>query len=223
MRAPLLCVFAKAPVPGRVKTRLARHLGDVRAAALARAFLLDTWSGLGCLGGVERVLALDGAPDLLPPELCGAEVWPQPEGHLGRRLEEVLARALGRSDRAVALGADTPGLPPRLLEETLLALERADAVLGPSADGGFYLLGLRRPCTGLLEDVPWSTAQTLACTRRRLEEGGLHVVTVSPWFDVDEPADLARLGTLLHRGEVVAPRTLDALRELGDVGRMTDG
>lgn len=207
----MICVFAKPPIAGAVKTRLAARVGDTYAAELAGAFLKDTWELVTHLTWAEPVLATTSGtwPDL--QWLGAAELWLQGEGDLGERMERIARAALARAELVVLIGADSPGLPPRLLEQARAALAEADAVLGPSDDGGFYLLGLRRCPEGLLRGLPWSARTTLAATRSRLEECGLLTRSIDGWFDVDEPEDLGRLQNCLDQGLIRAPRTADVL------------
>ncbi len=118
----VICIFAKPPVPGQVKTRLAVALGPERAAALARAFLDDTIAAVRRLPRAQVALAsTEPVPGDVPVLLQG-------EGDLGERIERVLRAALELAPFAIAIGADAPGLPPGLLEAARAALERADAV-----------------------------------------------------------------------------------------------
>lgn len=219
MAAPgLLCVFAKPPVPGRVKTRLAARLGDVHAAALARAFLADTWEVVSSATWARAVLATtEGtASDFgLPGQ---PNIWLQGEGDLGKRLEHIIQRGLTEAEFVIAIGADTPGLPERLLAEARDELARADAVLGPSDDGGFYLAGLKRCPQGLFDDLPWSERTTFAATRARLEQRGMVVRVLQPWFDVDQAEDLDRLRCSIELGEIHAPATHRLLTAFPQVG-----
>lgn len=215
-----VCMFAKPPRPGLVKTRLAAAVGEAHAAALARAFFEDTLSAASSLPWARAVLA---TTDPAAAEWGGARRtphWPQGGGDLGDRLERVLRRALHDTPAALAIGTDTPGLPPVLLSQARAALRDADAVLGPCEDGGFYLLGLRRCPPGLLRELPWSATDTFLKTLSRLRERGLETAVIAPWFDVDRPADLACLRALIARGEVHAPHTARALEAIdGDLGR----
>ena len=206
-----VCIFAKPPTPGRVKTRLAPALGEQGAAELARAFLVDTCATARALPWATSIIATTGAFDeRLAAELALPE-WSQGDGDLGARLERILRRGLAEQPIALAIGADSPGLPPRLLDEARDALATADAAIGPTADGGFYVLALRRCPEGLLADLPWSRSDTFARTLERLRDRGLTVRVLAPWFDVDRPDDLARLRELLDRGEIVAPATQQQL------------
>lgn len=210
-RNPTICVMAKAPVPGTVKTRLAATIGSEAAATLARAFLGDTLELAAGIVPARVVLVLAGAlSEPLPP---GIELWTQGEGDLGQRLERCLSRALEGSPAALVIGTDSPGLAPERLREALGALDTAPAVLGPAEDGGFYLLGLRRCPPELLADLPWSSADTATCTEARLCSRGFEVAKLAAWFDVDTPADLERLGHLLRLDPTRAPRTAALLRD----------
>jgi len=218
-----VCVFAKPPRPGQVKTRLAPAVGEAWAAALARAFLGDTWSAASSLPWARAVLA---TTEPAAGEWVGtkrAPIWPQGRGDLGDRLERVLRRALHDTPAALAIGTDTPGLPPILFSQARSALRGADAVLGPCEDGGFYLLGLRRCPTGLLRELPWSAADTFVQTLSRFRERGLRTAVIAPWFDVDRPADLACLHALIAGGELRAPRTARALEALERGGVLGKG
>lgn len=201
-----ICVFAKPPVPGRVKTRLIPLLGDRNAAELANAFLEDTWASVSALSWAQPVLAsTEGAkPECLPAR---TEVWLQGGGDLGARLEHILHRALHDHPFAIVVGADSPGLPARLLEEARNALDRVDAVIGPSEDGGFYLLGLRTCPASLLSEISWSAPTTCLETIAKLQAAGLTFHILDDWFDVDTPQDLERLNALLTAGKIEAPRT----------------
>lgn len=209
-------IFARAPEPGRVKTRLQGAVGPEGAARLAEAFLRDTWDATVALPWARPVVATTGP---LEPDLGVLEAWDQGGGDLGARIERMLERALSEAALGIAIGADSPGLPRRLLEDARRALEAFDAVLGPSADGGFYLVGLRRWAPGLFEGLPWSADDTFTRTRDQLRERGLSVAVLDPWFDVDRPADLDRLRGALAEGLVEAPATARVLAELdGDPG-----
>jgi uncharacterized protein len=214
-----VCVLAKTPVAGRVKTRLARAIGAEPASRLAMAFLEDTNALLRSLPWVHPVLALSEGPIALA--LHGTERWPQGDGDLGARIERTLTRALALAPTALAIGSDTPHLPVELLAGARDALRDHDAVLGPCADGGFYLLGLRDGAhiePGLLRDLPWSSPETCAHTAARLRDRRLHAAILPSWFDLDELSDLARLRSLLDAGELHAPRTLDVLQTIDLAG-----
>lgn len=207
MEQGCICVFAKPPRPGQVKTRLAPQLGDAEAAALANAFFLDTWAAVSAIAWAEVVLATTEVTAREWDHLAGAPIWPQGPGSLGDRLERILRRALDAFPFAVAVGTDAPGLPAALMEAARDGLRTADAVIGPSEDGGFYLVGLRRCPTDLFTGLPWSSSDTFACTLHRLRARGLKTTVISEWFDVDRPCDLDRLRGLILGGHLSAPET----------------
>jgi hypothetical protein len=211
----ILCVFAKNPEPGRVKTRLAAELGIDGAATLARALLVDTWQvAQAARQRMKPVLVLDGKPRAISLEPL-PEVWSQGDGDLGARLERAFARALTQAPWVIAIGTDSPGLNPDWLRVAAVELETAhDAVIGPTRDGGYYLLGVRRCPSGLLADLPWSSTTTCSATLNRLRARGFKHTLLPPWFDVDEPADLVWLRAELSAQRLNAPHTAKALAEL---------
>jgi hypothetical protein len=179
----VLAVIAKAPVPGRVKTRLCPPFTPAEAAALAEAALRDTLAAMRAVRGVRRAIVLDGAPGpWLGP---GIEVVAQRGGGLGERLAGAFAD-LGGPARVV--GMDTPQLQPAQLRRALAALERHDAVLGPALDGGYWGIGLARPEPRVFAGVPMSRPDTCACQRARLRELGLSWEEREPLRDIDDAA-----------------------------------
>ena len=213
-KIPLL-VFAKPPRAGVAKTRLAAGLGFDGAATLARAFFEDVWATARSLSWADPHLVTTEpeAPEWRSAGIRSA--WQQGEGDLGIRLENAVRRSLaGGTPAAIVIGTDSPGLPAELLDAARAALEDADAVLGRSADGGFYLMGLRSCPEGLLAGLPWSSDETFERTRERLLERGLRLEVLPTWFDVDQPEDLPPLRSRLTRGDLAAPATARALSRL---------
>ena len=179
-------VIAKEPIPGRVKTRLTPPFTPANAAALATASLADTLAAVSATPVAQAVLALDGAPgDWLPP---GFRVIPQRGGGLDERLAATFADAHATLPMPMVLiGMDTPQVTSGLLADAARALAsgEADAVFGPAADGGFWLLGLRRPDRSLLAGVPMSRADTGRHQLDRLTSAGLRVAMLPELTDVD--------------------------------------
>lgn len=207
-----VCVFAKAPSPGRVKTRLAATVGDDVACALARAFLEDTLDTIRQATTATIILALDGDPALLPALPDDVVIWSQGDGDLGARQERVLRRALQSHSRVLAIGTDAPTLPAEILRTAFAQLLEHDATLTPAADGGYCLLGVRCCPDGLLDDIPWSAADTAMHTVSRLQGLGLSVALTNPWYDIDTVDDLRRLQhELMAPGAGVAAHTLQVL------------
>jgi rSAM/selenodomain-associated transferase 1 len=216
-----LAVMAKAPIAGEVKTRLCPPLRPAEAAALARCFLQDRVEQVTALGVADPVVSF--APAARGRELrallpAGVRLYPQARGDLGARLDTLLTGLLAEGYAgAIALGTDTPTLPTAYLEEAcaVLAAPDADVVLGPSEDGGYYLIGLRRPAPALFGDMPWSTAAVCAETLARAHAAGRRVRLLPPWFDVDRAPDLARLRAPAPSAAFAPRRTLAYLAALG--------
>lgn len=189
-----LIVFAKAPRPGTVKTRLAADLGDDEAARIYRAL------GRGVVDAVREgpwrtvvAFAPPGAREEMEAWLGahGLAFRPQTGGDLGARMYGALAAELAAgANRVCVVGTDAPGVDAALVHEAFAALEERDVVLGPARDGGYYLLATTRPHRGLFQDIPWSTPQVLERTRRRAGELGLDVHLLAPLTDVDRLADV---------------------------------
>lgn len=176
-------VIAKAPVPGRSKTRLCPPFSPVEAAHVAEACLLDTLHALRAVDA-RRVVALEGRPgDWLLP---GFEVVPQRGEGLANRIAAAFEDVGGP---AVLIGMDTPQVTPRLLRRAVASLEEADAVFAPAEDGGWWALGLREPDRELIGGVPMSTPWTGAVQHQRLHEAHLTHRLLPPLRDVDDVRD----------------------------------
>ncbi|MCA9628879.1 MAG: TIGR04282 family arsenosugar biosynthesis glycosyltransferase [Myxococcales bacterium] len=204
-----ILVFAKQPRPGHVKTRLAPRVSADAAAEFALAGLHDT---LRIARGVAPVeLAWDGDLDALPRLPSPVPVSQQAQGDLGSRMGAAFETHLAQgASWVLALGTDSPGLPRTALEAACRWLDHARApraVLGPSNDGGYWLIGVSAWQPHLLTDLPWSVPTTLAATRERLEARGYAYRELAEYFDVDEPQDLERLVELWRSGDLDAPAT----------------
>lgn len=199
MRA--LGIFAKAPIPGRVKPRLTEEVGPstaaeiywqvgrhVVAAAAGAAHRTTVWYAPSHEGAFVREW-LDG--------LGRVELRPQPSGTLGARLSHASSRHFAEgAERVVLIGTDCPGVDRRLITEAFTALAAFDVVLGPALDGGYYLLGLRNPQPSLFRDIPWDTAAVHAQTRARAMAAGLTLRLLRPLRDIDTARDARALGLL---------------------------
>lgn len=195
-----ILVFAKAPVPGRVKTRLIPALGPEGAARLYRR-MVEHALGSAAAAGLGTV-ELWCAPDDTDPFLraCagrhGAPLRVQRGRDLGERMADALATALESGARAVLVGSDCPALDARRLAEAFRALEEVEAVFNPAEDGGYMLVGLRRPLPEAFRDIPWSGPEVMERTRERLRALGVGWRELPALWDVDRPEDLARLRRL---------------------------
>ena len=213
-------VMARAPAPGRCKTRLAPSLGDVGAATLYRAMLLDTLEGLE--RGLEDAarLVVMAAPEedgveamraLAPPRW---EVLAQRGVGLGERLTNA-SRQLGPAGDVVALvGSDSPTVDFRAIARALSGAKQPRHVLmGPCDDGGYYVIGMTSPEPGVFEGIDWSTSHVQRQTRGRCAALGLTLEELPPGYDVDDAKDLARLRAELRAVPAIAPRTAAVLGE----------
>jgi rSAM/selenodomain-associated transferase 1 len=214
-RATVL-VVAKAPVPGRAKTRLATDIGAAAAARIASAALLDTLAACrGAFGLARCRLALDGRLEdavdslVLIRALHGWRVVPQVGESLGERIAVGCA---GVETPVIQIGMDTPQVTAALLRGAAAALDDHDAVLGPAEDGGWWLLGLREPAyAAAIAEVPMSTSTTGERTRQALVSAGLAVATGPVLRDIDELADLRAVATLAPATRTAAT-TAEVLR-----------
>jgi hypothetical protein len=191
-----LAVFARPPVAGRVKSRLSPALPHAQAAELYGAMLSDALDVAAGAGADEAQVWWAGLPeDPLPfPLPAGFAVRTQRGTDLGERLAGAFAELLAdRVSRAVVIGTDCPDLGPATIREAFAALSERDLVLGPAIDGGYYLIGLRRPAPGLFPGMPWGTGDVLAETLARARHAGLDAGTLEPLADLDTPDDLVRL------------------------------
>jgi rSAM/selenodomain-associated transferase 1 len=211
-------LVAKAPVPGRSKTRLVPPLSAEQAAGLQRALLLDTLEA--CRAEVPDTAILHSDPDEEPVlrSLAGGEARLILQE--GRGLEAALAGAMARllPDGPVALvSSDIPGIPAGALGLTFAALDGgADVVLGPALDGGYWLIAMREYHDEPFRGILWSTPAVYATTVRRCAEAGLLVHALEPWRDLDTPVDLDF--ALAELAGLQAPRTEQMLRELRSAG-----
>jgi uncharacterized protein len=215
-----LVLFAREPVAGRVKTRLAAALGRGPAALLYAAFLEDLSGALG--GPWESVVAHDGevGPRLRAVFGNGWRFTPQGEGGLGDRMAGAAALALSEgAGRVVLAGSDAPTLTAREVGAAFDALATVDVVFAPSPDGGFSLVGLRPPAdpAALFAGVAWSSARALGETRGNAERAGLSVALLPVVPDVDVAGDLVPLLEALRKESSLAPATRRALAEHHEV------
>jgi rSAM/selenodomain-associated transferase 2/rSAM/selenodomain-associated transferase 1 len=206
-----ICVFAKPPRAGEAKTRLSAVLGDAGAARLAEALFRDAWSKVTAIDWARAVLATTDEHAEAWSAVPAADVWPQGDGDLGQRMERVLRRALETTDAAIAIGTDCPTLPASRLHLARVLLETHEAVIGPSEDGGFYLLGVRRCPEGLLDGVAWGTAAAHDQTLERIRRAGMTAASLPSAFDVDRPEDVDRLRRALPELRDFAPETAKVL------------
>ncbi len=192
-----LVIFARNPVPGAVKTRLHSRYTPEQTAAIYRAFIRDTVNTAKKAAVDRRCMACDppGAETELSV-LCGTDwdLFPQVAADLGERMYRAGRHCFDvGAQRVVILGTDVPSLPPCHIDRAFELLARNEIVLGPSMDGGYYLVGLSRPIHEIFLNIAWSTEHVFARTLERAEALGLTVGVVPSWYDVDTPEQLDHL------------------------------
>jgi rSAM/selenodomain-associated transferase 1 len=188
-----LILFAKRPRLGAVKTRLVPPLSEEQALALHRAFIEDQVTFLRSLGGSRMVeLCCDEPWKNRPAEIGFSE---QGHGDLGDRMFRAFERSRSRGATAtIIIGADCPTLPSAHVVQAFSHLEAGlDAVVTPAEDGGYVLIGLRKPRAELFNDLPWGTSRILELTRARADEHGIELAMTDIWYDVDDINGIRRL------------------------------
>jgi rSAM/selenodomain-associated transferase 1 len=190
-----LIVVAKRPAPGKTKTRLSPPLSAELASALYECFLFDTLDQMRQVSDAQHVIAYLDECDYFQRLAPDFELIPQ-EGHdLGERLDNALTFYLSLGyERVVIMDSDSPTLPASYLSRAFQILASdVDVVLGPCDDGGYYLIGIKRPAPRLLREVHMSTPSVAAETIALAKEEGLSLVTLPTWYDIDDLVSLARL------------------------------
>lgn len=219
--ASRLVVFAKAPEPGKVKTRLSPPLSPDQAAAIQEASLRDVVARARGIVADLRIRYADGigGSTYFGEAFADLEALPQGAGDLGRRLCRVFEDGFASGlSRLVVIGSDSPTLPRSELEAAFEALGTADVVIGPAIDGGYYLVGLhartwpRARC--LFRDIPWSTDGVLDATTGRAAAAMFRMDLLRPWYDIDRFSDL-RLAEADAEGDSNLARELALLSGLG--------
>lgn len=212
---------------GAVKTRLVPPLTQNEAAELYRALLLDQLEHLSGFTGAERYLVYtpDGALQLMeklaPPDF---QCFAQRGGDLGERMDSAFIDLWQKGHGSVVLiGADLPALPLTILETAfgLLADSAKQVVLGPSRDGGYYLVGMNRPAPEIFRGMTWSHDRVLEETKARLAGIGITPALLPLWFDIDSVEDLKQLEALSEpAARAAVKRSLSYLNRLGPLDRL---
>jgi len=197
----LVVVVAKEPVPGKVKTRLFPQLSPTVAADLYGCFLRDRIQEVSTLNEVDRTIAYtpENAKETFTRlALDGFKLFAQQGKHLGERLNNIFLEKLSQGYKAVSIvDSDSPDLPKSIIKESfnLLSSKQADVVFGPCHDGGYYLVGMRKPHPELFRNIPWSTENVLSITLEKAGKMGLNVKLLSAWNDLDTFEDLLQFYT----------------------------
>jgi uncharacterized protein len=216
--------FAKVPKPGQVKTRLFPDLSPEQAGQIYLAFILDTLAATAALKGVTRILGCDSTRR--DPffkglgERHGLVLMDQAGEDLGSRMRNAMMEARGLGfDAVVIVGTDCPTLPTEYIQEAFKRLKKSPLVLGPSADGGYYLVGCSGAVPPIFDGIAWGTEEVLAQTLHRIAQKNLDATLLPFWYDIDTFQDLLFLSehiAYLERrtGKPMAPETSRVLKTL---------
>jgi rSAM/selenodomain-associated transferase 1 len=190
-----LIVVAKRPAPGKTKTRLSPPLTPQLASQLYECFLLDTLEKMRQVQGAQKIIAYFNARRYFRHLAPDFQLIQQEGADLGARLDHALTTCLLRGfQRVVIMDSDSPTLPLAYLSQSFTILaDGADVVLGPCEDGGYYLIGIKKPAPRLMREVRMSTSRVTAETMALAESQGLHLVSLPIWYDIDDVASLSRL------------------------------
>ncbi|NBB85205.1 MAG: DUF2064 domain-containing protein [Bacteroidetes bacterium] len=219
MSTDALIVFAKPPTPGRVKTRLTPALTEETAAALYAAFLKDALLQYGPLPMDVRLYLGNAAPavEAWAQEQTDADVHYQHGPGLGKRMARAFVESFAAGyERLVIIGTDHPTLPTPFIAQAFERLDTPRAVtLGPSTDGGYYLLGMNDYFPELFHEMTYSHGEVFSETLARAHNAGAQITILPSWYDVDEPTDLQRLtADLASQPPAEAPHTRAQLEAL---------
>ncbi len=193
----LLMIFAKAPEPGQVKTRLTPVLSENEAADLQKAFILDLLdqTKIPCeTHGIQRVMACSPVDHPFFKSLQKQEevnLISQTGADLGERMKNAFRFGLDQGyKKIVIIGCDAPTLPVQFIENAFLSLSNQDLVIGPSLDGGYYLIGARALFSELFRDLPWGTDTVFSKTLDKINPDHTKIKLLPFWYDIDRPNDL---------------------------------
>jgi len=213
----VIIIMAKVPIAGTVKTRLQPFLSAEQSATLAECFLRDTVSKAKFLSN-ELIIAYTPVEklDVLLAILSNKQIFIEQKGaNLGDKMFHAFEFAFSQnSDAVVMIGTDSPTFPSQFITRAFEMLSETDAILGETADGGFYLIGLRKLKKEIFETVEWSSPRTFKQTARNVENLNLKLSFLPNWYDVDTPDDLKRLIKDLSKNPSIAPKTFEFLESL---------
>jgi rSAM/selenodomain-associated transferase 1 len=192
---PIIGLFAREPVAGRVKTRLSPALTAEQACWLYQTALYETVNRL-LAADLPLMLCYDGRREWFAEAFPGQPLLAQVGDSLGHRMSNAVQELFRHCEGPVLLaGSDSPDLPISLLEQVLQSLQEKDVATIPSCDGGYVVVGLQRPSTELFAGIPWSTSGVLQATRQACQRLDLSYIETDEWYDLDEIDDLRQLVT----------------------------
>ncbi len=215
-----IIVFAREPEAGKVKTRLKRHLTSRERVSLYKAFLRDALESARAVDCEERVIAYESSARPMFIKRVSKRLFSlnkQRGRDLGERMYNAFTSVkFHKADKTIIIGSDSPTLPPRIINKAFKMLDNSDVILGPSVDGGFYLIGVKRPSKSIFKDIEWSGPDVLVKTIGNSKIAGKRVGLLRPWWDIDTIDDLNRLiGYLkINRSSGVARWTRRAIKKI---------
>ncbi len=224
-RARVVGVFAKYWTPGNVKTRLAATIGDERAATFHREAVVTTLARLIQINALHilAVTPREHVDSFRCDTMPDWQIEAQCDGDLGERMTDFFAQLLPQSPFGVVLmGSDSPDLPMSLVDDAFDRLQRVRLVLGPSDDGGYYLIGARGDVPPVLDDMPFGTPSLFEATLARLDglgwKPGTDFDTLAPWYDIDDYDDLVRLKRQLAGSRDLEPALVSLQKTIEQLG-----
>lgn len=191
-----LIVFAKEPENGQIKTRLEGYLSKEQCKLLYEAFLMDTMNIAMDVKCDKRILAYTstGDPIFIKDNFSNFELFEQLGQDLGERMFNAFSYAFAsRAEKVVIIGSDSPTLPSKLIDEAFNKLDENDIVIGPTKDGGYYLIGFTSLFNGVFDNIEWSTSKVFEETLENIKKIGKSCFILKEWYDVDNHDDLAHL------------------------------
>ncbi|MCY4232991.1 MAG: TIGR04282 family arsenosugar biosynthesis glycosyltransferase [Bacteroidetes bacterium] len=211
MSGKALIVFARPPIAGQVKSRLTSLLTPKEAADVYRAFLFDSLKQYSNLNVSVRLYMTDIVHSNIP--LNEAVIKQQVGDGLGQRMQHAFSETAAEGyHQIVIIGTDHPTLPVQYIQEAFNAVSKPPAIsIGPTEDGGYYLLGMNPVINNFFEGIIYSQSDVYEKTLHRAYQSDAHVVQLPQWYDVDRPRDLNRL---LRQEDILPEQTLKILRQL---------
>ncbi len=189
-----LIIFAKSPIPGKVKTRLTPYITPAEAAELYKAFITDIVCNTHKLKCERVTIAYTPSnAEATFHSMCGQSVdyLPQKGYNLGERMKNAFRHSFDKgSKRAVIIGTDSPTLPSSYIRDAFDALKEVPITIGPTFDGGYYLIGLSEQNDTIFDDIDWSTSKVFGQTLARIQAMNKQLYVLPPWYDVDTPDNL---------------------------------
>ena len=219
----VLGLFARHPLPGKTKTRLAKSIGNEAAAEMAEAFLYDLLHRMPQHADQFLLCATPENPESLKWFQAHApnnvQLIFQPEGGLGDRIDWFFRTAFESAtdtESAILIGSDSPDLPSAMIADATILLQQTDVVFCPATDGGYTLIGMKKLHSGLFDKVKFGSLQTLSQSLDAVQAAGLTCQLLPPWYDVDEVEDLSLLRSRLRTDASVqdsCPATFQSLKK----------